>query len=422
MKATFRMAANFAVIIGLFAALFSYAMFQGGFVSWFLFFAFLPIFVYQLTFLLYPLTSWKVTRKLSGQMVQAGGNVAVDIEVERKFPFPLYYCIIEEIFPKTLMKADGRQEKYRTMNKPFRLNVNRKIKKMLFPGMRKQFAFSYSIQQIPRGEHHLQHIRIRTGDLFGFLKKETILQLDDYIHAYPGKLPLQMTQSINSLEQGSVSSAVNNLTNTNVAAGVREYAPGDRFSWIDWKQTARKSTVMTKEFEQEKSTETIIVLDSCKHNEMNPIAYEATVELVLSLLESFRKQSHLAGFLNIGKEAAVFPAEQNDGKRKNISQFLTRVQPDGERPFSVKLKQEMSRVGSGNSLILVTTHMDDFLKQTLQQLRQSMQKVTLIIIQPSATSTEVSSRMIQQLRYLNINVQVLNEQQLVMNPIGVNLK
>ncbi len=37
-------------------------MFQGGFVSWFLFYSFLPFGLYAVVVLLYPLKKWNVTR------------------------------------------------------------------------------------------------------------------------------------------------------------------------------------------------------------------------------------------------------------------------------------------------------------------------------------------------------------------------
>ena len=48
---------------------------------------------------------------------------------------------------------------------------------------------------------------------------------------------------------------------TSLVAGVRQYQPGDRFSWIDWKATARTNEMMAKEFEIRQSSDLLIVLD-----------------------------------------------------------------------------------------------------------------------------------------------------------------
>src|SRR5699024_522466 len=112
-------------IIILLLILFSFAMFQGGFTAWFLFLSFLPIFLYHLTLLLYPINKWQVTRELSRQRLEAGDQVIVNIVIQRKIPFPLYYCILEEVFPESLNKQDTRQEKYKQMSNPASLNIKR---------------------------------------------------------------------------------------------------------------------------------------------------------------------------------------------------------------------------------------------------------------------------------------------------------
>lgn len=60
------------VLFCIFAATFSYAMFQGGFVSWFLFYSFLPFGLYGVAVLLYPLKKWNVTRDMKLQPRFAG--------------------------------------------------------------------------------------------------------------------------------------------------------------------------------------------------------------------------------------------------------------------------------------------------------------------------------------------------------------
>ncbi|MGJ9458412.1 DUF58 domain-containing protein [Oceanobacillus sp. CF4.6] len=420
MNGSLRMVGNVIFAISVIIVLFSFAMFQGGFVSWFLFFSFLPIFLYLIGFLIYPIKQWKVSREFSHHIIEAGDGVTATIKIERSFPFPIYYCIIEEVIPQSLMKVDSRKDKYHYMNQPYQLNVERSIKKITFPISKRVFQFSYSIQQVPRGDHHLRSIRVRTSDIFGFVKKEHVFEVSDNIIAYPNKHSLQVTERFSSYEQGSVSSHSHSLANTNVAVGIREYAPGDRFSWIDWKQTARKNTVMTKEFEQEKSTDILLVHDNCYFEGMSSLAYEATVEVCLSLMSLFQKRDTQIGFLSIGEESVYFPPEQGNSYSQ-VNQYLTRMQPNGDRPFSIRVKEEIKRMDQGNFVIFITTHIDDFLKQSIQQLKQRTKRVAVIFIQSETLISGGEQQQIQQLRYANIPVQVLTEKQLMKSPIEVSI-
>ena len=65
----------------------------------------------------------------------------------------------------------------------------------------------------------------------------------------------------NHFEQGALSANINLVKDSTISVGVRDYKPGDRFSWIDWKATARTNNIMTKEFEQQRSHNIMIFMD-----------------------------------------------------------------------------------------------------------------------------------------------------------------
>src|SRR5699024_3833081 len=112
MSKIFRFVGHLLFIITIFILLYAYSMFQGGFVSWFLFFSFFPIGLYQISLLFYPLRSWKMERILSQLMLLAGDTITVTVKIKRKIPFPLFYCVFEEIIPHTLRKRDLRSDQH----------------------------------------------------------------------------------------------------------------------------------------------------------------------------------------------------------------------------------------------------------------------------------------------------------------------
>lgn len=421
MKGTVHFFGKLIFIVFIFLMLFAYAMFQGGFVSWFLFYGFTPIFFYLMGVLLYSIKSLKVSRKISHQVVRAGDTVHVDIMVNRSFPFPLYYCICEEVFPETLNMVDNRTDKYQHMGNPSELQIVRKIKKVVFAGFKREFKLSYQIAEIPRGEHQLFAIRFRTGDLFGFIKKEHVFNVMDNLVAYPNEHRLHLTERINSFEQGSVTAQNVTLKNTNVASGIREYMPGDKFSWIDWKQTARKNTMMTKEFEQEKSTDTMLILDGCHHDNLNMLAFEAAIEISLSMTETIRRQSSQVGFLSIGEKNTFFPLHHGPTKKELIRQHLTQIQPVGEQAFAVKLKEEAMRLTSGVIAVIITTNLDEAFSRTIRQMKQRTKRIIVCFIGSSDLITKRQYQLIQQLEFEGIVINVITEKQLIQDRIGVRV-
>ncbi|GAA0430266.1 DUF58 domain-containing protein [Lentibacillus halophilus] len=419
MKAIIQFVGKLAFAIILFLLLFSFAMFQGGFVSWFLFFGFLPIFLYHLGLLLYPIQKWKVTRELSRRVIRAGDRVSVTIRIKRSTPFPLYYCIFEEVFPDTLQEVGGAPERYSDLDRPDKRHVNRTIKKIIFPGFRRTIKLPYVIEQVPRGEHKLTSIRIRTGDMFGMVTKEHVFQTADRLTAFPNERPVRIPENTTRVEQEAVPSQAMSAKNTNVAAGIREYTPGDKFSWIDWKQTAKKNTLITKEFEQEKRTDTVIVLDACRYQGMNELAFEAAVELTLSLLGVIRKQTSQAGFLSVGEQAAYFPLTQDPLNQDWINRYLTRLHPGGNVSSPVRLREEIMQLPSSAVMILVTTHMDSSFPEMIRQTGRRMKKIAVVLIQGSSWLTHDVQMIIRQLRLEGVTVNVQTENELSQKTIEV---
>ncbi|MFA1819497.1 DUF58 domain-containing protein [Virgibacillus oceani] len=421
MKERMRFIGNFVFILFLFVLLYSFAMFQGGFVSWFLFFSFLPMFLYHIGLLLYPLKNWKVTRKISRQIIRAGDSATIHVKIQRRFPFPLYYCVFEEILPDSLKKLDSRKDKYNFMDDPDKLFVNRQIKKIIFPSIRRVVEFSYTLEQVPRGEHHLHALRVRTGDVFGFVRKEHVFELPNRLIAYPNERPVRLKGKSANFEQGSTASYMLNLKNTNVATGIREYMPGDKFSWIDWKQTAKKNAVMTKEFEQEKSTDIVLILDGCAYEGMNYLAFEAAVEMTISFMEEIRKQSSQVGLVTIGEKAVRFPLMDGPGQLNMVKQHLTRFQPVRKQPFSVKLKEEMIRMDSGNIIVIFTNNLDSGLRDAIKKLKQRSKRIMIIFIQSANKIQQLNQEKTRQLKLDGVNIVTMSESELLMNPIEVRL-
>src|SRR5690625_2726634 len=180
-------------IVAIFILLYAYAMFQGGFVSWFLFFSFFPMSLYQIRLLLYPLKMWTMKRILSHHTLRAGDSVTVTLKIKRKIPCPLFYCVFEEIIPSTLRKKDLRSDQYHYLNEPNKLvRQQNRIKQIVFPWFRREFEVKYELGQVPRGEHQLKWIQVRTGDVFGFIKKDAKFQLTDELLVSPRPRPIRI--------------------------------------------------------------------------------------------------------------------------------------------------------------------------------------------------------------------------------------
>src|SRR5699024_5411500 len=269
----------------------------------------------------------------------------------------------------TLNMIDDREKKYRHLYDPSKLEVKRTEKRIVFPWFRRKIDISYKLDHMPRGEHILQGVRVRTSDIFGFIKKEHLFQVRQTVVVHPNVRPVILSERISSFQHGgSLSERTLHVKNTNVAVGTREYVPGDQLSWIHWKQTAKQNEMMTKEFELEKNTDTLLVLDGCYYEGINPLAFEAIVEMTLSLCESIHQQSSQVGLLTIGKEIIHFPLQHDQMHGRLTRAHLTAIGSTTTIPFSTSSEKETSKKNSNAVARLLTTGINDHLQGVLLKM------------------------------------------------------
>lgn len=324
-------------------AAFSYAMFQGGFVSWFLFYSFLPFAIYSFLLMIYPIRSFRVTRRINQDQFSVGQRLIGTITVKRSFPFPLFYLLVEDELPDKLKGVKRLEEP----------------KKLFFPWFKKTVSFSYALLEMPRGDHHFRTIRLRTGDLFGLIEKEVTIEVKNYFLVYPSTVDLVYRSNQKQYEQGASSTLTKYWQDSTMAVGVREYQPGDKFAWIDWKATARRDSIMTKEFEQMQSHDVVIFLDRT-----NSSLFETAVSYAASLIQVIAKSGARVGFVS---ESQVFPLHSDEQHIRNLFYHLAKVDCDSQISFAsileenrlnTELKQAISIVVTSNLNLDLTRKME----------------------------------------------------------------
>lgn len=341
-------------------AAFSYAMFQGGFVSWFLFYSFLPFAIYSFLLMIYPIRSFRVTRRINQDQFSVGQRLIGTITVKRSFPFPLFYLLVEDELTDKLKGVKRLEEP----------------KKLFFPWFKKTVSFRYELLEIPRGEHHFRTIRLRTGDLFGLIEKEVKIEAQNYFLVYPSTVDLVYRSNQKQYEQGASSTLTKYWQDSTMAVGVREYQPGDKFAWIDWKATARRNSIMTKEFEQMQSHDVLIFLDRTDSS-----LFETTVSYAASLVQVIAKSGARVGFVSIGKQSRVFPLHSDDQHIRNLFYHLAIVDCDSQTSFASileenRLNTEIKQAAS----IVVTSNLNLDLTRKLEFLSGQQRMFILYLV------------------------------------------
>ncbi|MEO2205616.1 DUF58 domain-containing protein [Paenibacillus pabuli] len=163
----------------------------------------------------------RIRRQMNSERIMVGEMVRVQVQVEFECRIPLLWIMLCEDTPA---------------------GVHRKL---LFPGMRRKFAYQYQMSGLRRGLYQWGSGRLYWGDVFGWntVSAET-----------SGSTPLVVVPSGSAFGDGESAAflAIDEGTSANPKTGqgnrspeFREYQPGDPLGRIHWKSTAKTGKLQT---------------------------------------------------------------------------------------------------------------------------------------------------------------------------------
>lgn len=380
--------------LSLLAITFSYGKFQGGFASWFLFYAVFLLAFYEWGTSRFALRRTHSTRKLSSHKLSAGQTLVVDIMVEVDGKWPLPWAVIEDSLPTRLLLQSGS---------------NRELH---FPGFNQKLRLTYSLPNMPRGKYTLGDTYLMTGDLFGLFKKEIVHRRHDEVTVYPKVIPLKVWHTVNKFNIGS-SFAQNRMSeDSSNVIGVRDYAPGDRLSRIHWGATARTGELKTKEFELHVTNDLMFFLNRSEqaHLGSSNQLFETAVTACASLAKYAISKKYSVGLVSYGRERMTIPQSRNLEQYMRFIEHLAIVQPDGEDDFQDVILREVNYLSRGSTAVLLTPVIDDKLVQVIGFLEYRKIKAELFFFIGGRQMEEADHVRIGKLRTFGVTTHLIRDE------------
>ncbi|TMW71089.1 DUF58 domain-containing protein [Alteribacter natronophilus] len=331
-------------MIAVIAGTFSYAMFQGGFVPWFLFYTVSAIIVMMILYLAVPLGAFEVTRETGQQAAVAGSKLTVTVTIRRKWPFPFLYLNVRDDMEDSLRKQ---------------LDMSPEI--IFYPTMKSELSFQYAIPSAKRGEYQFHGIHLETADMFGLYKKTKTVDAADKLLVYPSYHPIERWSAYERHDTETRLSASDFVQDVTSVAGSREYVPGDKLTSIDWKVSARANKLMTKEFEEYIGQNFLIALNGVVQDKKRETveAFEKSIELVTSIIMYAHGRQLQYGLWTLSRDSSQFPLDGGTDQQRRLVYHLAKLKAETKGSFEARLKESEDRIPAGVSLILVTTRLTD---------------------------------------------------------------
>lgn len=333
---------RYVTIIGLFIFTFCFAMFQGGFVSWFIFFTILPFLLYSLMLAVAPLRIQHVVREITPAKLERGNKAKIKVRFENKSLFPIVFLVVREL----------------DMDERFYKISEGRSSNLFLAGWKRHFEWTYELENLQRGEHIISALEFTATDFFGWIVRKKIIEQPNTLLVYPKTVDMGYASLQIQYDQGAVATKYSIVKDTSMVTGVRDYQSGDRFSWIHWKSFAKNGELRTKEFEDRQSQSLFVTMDCATATN-----FEEVVELTASMLKSIVKRHGDVAFLSGGESRVFYPAVRTEMQLEKVLQHLAVVQPNVVSPMEALLRNE--RQLNNSILILITGQVTDELKAFL---------------------------------------------------------
>lgn len=344
-RALFEKSKYFLSVSLLMMITFCFAMFQGSFVSWFIFFTVCPFLVYSFIFLLVKEKIIRVERKIEPVRVESGQSATVTVNVERKTFFPFAYMIIEELVNNEELIKSKEQG----------------TRSVTFVGFKRKFEWSYTLENLPRGEHRFLGVEMVFCDFFGWAQKRILVEKEQMVLVYPRVKEMKYVSLQTKLDVGTMMSPYSVVKDTSMAVGLREYVSGDRFSWIHWKSFAKTQKLQSKEFEDRQSQELLLMLNAGP----SPL-FEEKIELVASMVQTIVRGRGELSFFSASTPTKVFPLIQSEKQLDQVMHHLAAIKPvENENLY---WQQNVKHIAT---LLYVTSTVSEELLHTLASVVKS---------------------------------------------------
>lgn len=258
---------------------------------------------------------------------------------------------------------------------------------------------------LDRGEVNLGPTVLHSGDLFGLFAFQKVIPHVKHLVTLPYLVDIDTFPYPPGLLPGGKAQRFRSLDVTPHAAGVREYVPGDALKRIHWPSSAKKNTLIVKEFEQNPQASVWILLDAehivhreldyqppnpkvdqfwlWKHREeihLPPKSFEYAVSIAASIAKYFIRRGQDVGLACAEKRLQILAAEHGQRQLGKLLELLAFVQAEGKMPMRALVEAQIPHIARGSVVVIVTTTLTkDLLGSVEQILWRDLRPVVVVI-------------------------------------------
>ncbi len=331
----------------------------------------------------YCLVGVEYRRRFSRNRVPFGEETQMEVEVVNRKFLPLSWLEAEDELSQDLSPKRGR---VRPCYKPGRVLLALLMALRPYERVRRR----YTIPCLARGEHLVGPVRLRSGDLFGFVTVERTAELVDSFVVYPRVVPLTRLGMPARHPLGDLRAQSWIFEDVSRLAGAREQRPGDGLRRVHWPASARTQRLQTRVYEATTSHKLMILLNLATGGEAgsdygyDPDVLELGITTAASVAQWGLDQGYQVGLRSNGRHRESRRSVAVESGRDNVHLerillALGRLQPLQSQHFETLLAEEARRLPFGVTLVTVTAALTPAVAQGLLGLRRHGYPVAVLL-------------------------------------------
>ena len=327
----------------------------------------------------YCLRRIQYQRRLSNHKVFFGDEIVYEMEIANRKLLPLPWIQIEDELPEQVTLLKGQTTT---------ILEDRTVLQNMFPiSWYHRVTRRFPMRCEQRGCFAFGPTRIRSGDLFGFFRKEITNDKLDYLFVYPRLVPLDKLGIPSKQLFGDIRIKQHLFQDPVLTAGVRDYRPGDSLKRIHWKSSARLNKLQTRIYEPTTTVDLSIFLDVRTTEspywgsvtQLQEIGVMTAAAIAQYALEAgFRIGLYVNQITRFSEGLVRVPHSQHPEQLTRILETLSQVHQVEARPAPQFIRQEVRNLPWGSSLVVISAQTTEPLVGTLLDMKRLGHSVSLI--------------------------------------------
>lgn len=276
--------------------------------------------------------------RIVNEKLSNGDENIVNISILNPYPFDVKLKLIDEL-----------PEQFQERNFNLKTTIDANEKKNI----------AYSLRPTERGVCNFGNLNIYISTLIGLAIRRYSVPANMDVSVYPSFLHLrnQQLQSGITNMQGAGNRRIRKIGQSMEFEQIKEYVGGDDIRTINWKATARKGSMMTNHFKDEKSQQVYCILDKGRLMKMpfqGLSLLDHAINSILLLQSVCLQKEDKVGLISFSNKLdTVIAAEKKSGQSQKIMQALYKEQTDfKEADFELLYLQLRRRIKQRSLIIL----------------------------------------------------------------------